>query len=36
VVSVQKWGSWFMLTIMSYVMVTLLNRPREMHLPPAG
>jgi uncharacterized membrane protein YoaT (DUF817 family) len=35
-VSVQKWGSWFMLTIMSYVMVTLLNRPRAMHLPPAG
>lgn len=29
-VSVSKWGSWFMLTIMSYVMVTLVNRPREM------
>ncbi|MGG1947689.1 DUF817 domain-containing protein [Trinickia sp. NRRL B-1857] len=28
-VSVAKWGSWFMLTIMSYVMVTLVNRPRE-------
>jgi uncharacterized membrane protein YoaT (DUF817 family) len=30
VVSIQKWGSWFMLAIMSYVMVTLVNRPRAM------
>lgn len=29
VVSFSKLGSWFMLTIMSYVMVTLVNRPRE-------
>lgn len=29
-VSVEKWGSWFMLVIMSYVMVTFVNRPREM------
>jgi uncharacterized membrane protein YoaT (DUF817 family) len=28
-VSVAKLGSWFMLTIMSYAMVTLVNRPRE-------
>jgi uncharacterized membrane protein YoaT (DUF817 family) len=28
-VSFGKLGSWFMLTIMSYVMVTLVNRPRE-------
>lgn len=28
-VSVAKWGSWFMLTIMSYVMVTLVSRPRK-------
>lgn len=35
-VSVQKWGSWFMLTIMSYVMVTLVNRPRTMIESPAG
>lgn len=27
-VSVGKLGSWFMLTIMSYVIVTLVNRPR--------
>jgi uncharacterized membrane protein YoaT (DUF817 family) len=27
-VSTAKLGSWFMLTIMSYVMVTLINRPR--------
>lgn len=27
-VSIGKLGSWFMLTIMSYVMVTLINRPR--------
>jgi uncharacterized membrane protein YoaT (DUF817 family) len=29
-VSFGKLGSWFMLTIMSYVMVTLVNRPREL------
>jgi uncharacterized membrane protein YoaT (DUF817 family) len=29
-VSIGKLGSWFLLTIMSYVMVTLVNRPREM------
>lgn len=29
-VSVSKWGSWFMLTVMSYVLVTIVNRPREM------
>jgi uncharacterized membrane protein YoaT (DUF817 family) len=29
-VSVGKLGSWFMLTIMSYVMVTLINRPRKL------
>lgn len=29
-VSVGKLGSWFMLTIMSYVMVTLINRPRAL------
>jgi uncharacterized membrane protein YoaT (DUF817 family) len=29
-VSVGKLGSWFMLTIMSYVMVTLVNRPRAL------
>jgi len=29
-VSAGKLGSWFMLTIMSYVMVTLINRPREL------
>jgi uncharacterized membrane protein YoaT (DUF817 family) len=29
-VSIGKLGSWFMLTIMSYVMVTLVNRPRAM------
>ena len=29
-VSVGKLGSWFMLTIMSYVMVTLINRPLEL------
>lgn len=28
-VSIGKLGSWFMLTIMSYVMVTLVNHPRE-------
>jgi uncharacterized membrane protein YoaT (DUF817 family) len=27
-VSVSKLGSWFMLTIMSYIIVTLVNRPR--------
>ena len=32
-VSVEKWGSWFVLAIMSYVMVTFVNRPREMRLP---
>ncbi|SDI19896.1 hypothetical protein SAMN05216466_118160 [Paraburkholderia phenazinium] len=26
-VSISKLGSWFMLTIMSYVIVTLVNRP---------
>ncbi len=30
-VSVSKLGAWFMLTIMSYVIVTLVNRPREWH-----
>jgi len=29
-VSVGKLGSWFMLTIMSYVMVTWVYRPREL------
>ncbi len=29
-VSMGKLGSWFMLTVMSYVMVTLINRPREL------
>lgn len=32
-VSVEKWGAWFMLAIMSYVMVTMVNRPREMSQP---
>ncbi|WP_280529129.1 hypothetical protein [Burkholderia perseverans] len=26
-----KLGSWFMLTIMSYVIVTFVNRPRAWH-----
>jgi uncharacterized membrane protein YoaT (DUF817 family) len=29
-VSASKLGSWFMLTIMSYVMVTFINRPRAL------
>lgn len=35
-VSVGKMGSWFMLTIMSYVMVTLINRPRGLNDDPRG
>ncbi|WP_233217338.1 DUF817 domain-containing protein [Trinickia dabaoshanensis] len=35
-VSVAKWGSWFMLTIMSYVMVTLVDRPRGIAEAPVG
>ncbi|MBV9517493.1 MAG: DUF817 domain-containing protein, partial [Hyphomicrobiales bacterium] len=35
-VGIAKLGSWFLLLIISYVLVTLVNRPKAMQIPVAA